>query len=85
MKYTPLYDERSKDKNKISESKKKYLFSESGFSDIMKSVEESCSRVADGIADGVISAAPKVEKDSSPCDFCDYKPICRKITKGKRH
>ena len=84
MKYTPLYDERSKDKNKISETKKKFLFTEEGFSDIMASVEEASGRVADGIVSGIISAAPKVDKDSSPCDFCEFKPICRRIVRAKK-
>ena len=83
IKYTPLYDERSKDKTKIPEAKKKYLYSESDFEEIMKEVEEVSARVADGIGGGIIEAIPKAEKDSSPCDFCEFKPICRKIVKLK--
>lgn len=84
MKYTPLYDERAKDKNKIPDAKKKLLFTEDQFAEIMVTVEDSCCRVADGIAAGKIDAAPRVESDSSPCDFCEYKPLCRRIIKGKR-
>ena len=76
LKYTPLYSARTPDK--IPESKKKLLFSESGFSDIMKTVEKSVADIADRIASGDASATPREYKaGETRCEYCKFKPICR--------
>ncbi len=82
LKYTPLYKESSPDK--ITESKRKFLYSREGFKELMKTVEESVVRVADSIKEGSIKADPKIEGDHSPCDYCDYKPLCRNVRIKKK-
>ena len=76
LKYTPLYSKRSPDK--IPDSKRNLLYTEEGWKSIMKTVENSVVRVADGIRSGDISAAPKEQKKKSACEYCPYKPICRR-------
>lgn len=78
LKYTPLYSKRTPDK--IPDSKRKYLYTEDGWSDIMKTVEDSVTDISDRIRSGEISAKPKVKKDKSPCEYCEFKAICRKVT-----
>lgn len=77
IKFTPLFRERAKNPNEIHESKRNLLFSKEGFSKLMETVEGSVKKVAGNMIAGDATASPKIEKDSSPCDFCDYKPICR--------
>ena len=76
LKYTPLYSKRTPDK--ISDTKKKFLYTEDGWADIMSTVENAVVEVADGIRKGSIPASPKEDKNKSPCDFCDFRPICRR-------
>ena len=75
LKYTPLYSKRTPDK--IPDSKKKFLYSEEGWLEIMKTVEGAVVKVANGIRGGEISASPKEQKGKSPCEYCPYKPVCR--------
>ena len=76
LKYTPLYSKRTPDK--IPDAKRKFLYNEEGWSQIMKTVEDSVCRVADGIRSGKMDAKPKEQKGKSPCEYCPYKPICRR-------
>ena len=76
LKYTPVYSKRTPDK--ITDKKRKFLYTEEGWQTIMETVEESVGRVADGIRAGVMDACPKEEKDKSPCEYCNFKPICRR-------
>jgi ATP-dependent helicase/nuclease subunit B len=76
LKYTPLYSKRTPDK--IPENKKHLLYTEQGWEQIMETVEGAVGKVADGIRRGEISATPKEQKGKSPCEYCPYKPICRK-------
>ena len=77
LRYTPLYSKRSPDK--ISDTKKKYLFTEEGWDSIMETVRSSATKIASGIRSGSACATPTVSKDGSThCEWCDYKPICRK-------
>ncbi|MBO5907900.1 MAG: PD-(D/E)XK nuclease family protein [Clostridia bacterium] len=76
LKYTPLYSSRYPDK--ITDAKKKYLFSENGFDTIMKTVEGAVGSIADKIADGDASATPKeINSGENRCEWCKFKPICR--------
>ena len=76
LKYTPLYSARTP--NKISDTKKKFLFTEDSLEDIMETVEESVAAIAGGIRSGNASASPKADKHGlTHCDYCEYKPICR--------
>ena len=46
--------------------------------DICARLEESVTRLAEGIKSGDVSARPNLSGKSSPCNWCPYKPICRK-------
>ncbi len=76
LKYTPVYSRRTPDK--IPDTKRKYLYDEAGWDSIMKTVEGAVIGVADGIRGGIMDAAPKERKNQSPCDYCNFKPICRR-------
>ena len=76
LKYTPLYSKRTPDK--IPDKKRNLLYTEEGWDEIMSTVEDSVIRVADGIRRGDVSATPKEDKDESACEYCNYKPICRR-------
>ena len=79
MKYTPLtVSSRS---GALTDSSKKLLFSEEGFGEIMQTVENSVMRVADGIRAGEICASPKPNGNKLPCEYCEFKPICRASAK----
>ncbi len=81
LKYTPVYSEKTPDK--IPAAKEKFLFSEDGFAEIMNTVEKSVAEVADKMREGRIEAHPKQNKrsDSLPCEYCEFKPICRSAVK----
>ena len=76
LKYTPLYSKRTPDK--IPESKKNLLYTEEGWNEIMETVEGAVGKVAEGIRKGEISAIPKERNGKSPCEYCPYKPVCRR-------
>ena len=77
LKYTPLYSKRTPEK--IADSKRKYMYSEQGWQDIMETVRESVVDIADRIRSGEISATPKIKKGKSPCEYCEFKAVCRKV------
>ncbi len=77
LKYTPLYSKRSPDK--ITDGKRKYLYTEEGWGEIMETVEKSVVDVSDRMRSGEIGAKPKRKKDKTPCEYCEYKAICRKV------
>lgn len=63
----------------ITEASKKYLFTENGFEDIMKTLEKTVASISDRIRAGEICAMPKKsESRKSPCEWCEFKPICRR-------
>ncbi len=75
LEYTPVPDKRKPDK--ISDSKRKFLFTEDSFEEIMNDAMDAVVRVADGITGGNIKAAPIEEKGGTRCESCEFKPICR--------
>jgi ATP-dependent helicase/nuclease subunit B len=80
VKYTPLYSSRTPDK--IPESKRKFLYDEDGWAQIMETVEGSVLRVADEIRSGEMPATPRWQNGGkSACEYCPYKPVCRKVEK----
>ena len=80
IKYTPVYSAKTPDK--IPDAKKKFLFNEEGWNDIMTTTENAVARVADGIRAGKMPARPKWQKGGvSSCEYCEFKPICRKVEK----
>ena len=76
LKYSPLYSKRSPDK--IAKTKEKFLYTEEGWQQIMSTVEAAVCQVADGIRSGVMDAKPKDRNGKSPCEYCEFKPICRR-------
>ena len=78
VRYTPLHD--PKKPGEINEKAKRFLFTRSGFDKIMDTVKASVGKMADEIAKGCASATPKTEGRNSPCDWCEFKPVCRKLT-----
>lgn len=52
------------------------LYTLDGWDKLSAVVEESVVRVADGITGGK-AEAPKKDKKDSPCDWCDFKHVCR--------
>ena len=76
LKYSPVYSKRTPDK--IAKTKEKFLYTEDGWQEIMQTVEGAVCQVADGIRSGVMDVNPKEHKGKTPCDFCEFKPICRK-------
>ena len=74
--YTPLFSARSP--QKITDSKRKYLFTEQSFESVMDRVERAAATIADKMASGDASASPKVLKGGTTrCEWCAFKPICR--------
>ena len=58
------------------------LYTIDGWQKISETVEESVRRVADGITHGR-AEAPKKDRRDSPCDYCDFKHVCRNATMKK--
>ncbi len=80
VRYTPVFDARYPDK--ITKTKEKYLYTEEEWGEIMQTVESSVMRVADAIRDGEMPATPKwLKSGKSSCEYCEFKPICRKVEK----
>jgi ATP-dependent helicase/nuclease subunit B len=66
--YIPSHTKRDSDR---------YLYTEEGFGQLMEKVERSVVKIAEGIKGGEAKADPNLDGQYSPCDFCDYKPVCR--------
>ncbi len=82
LEYTPLYSKKSP--NKILDSKRKFMFSEDGWQDIIDTVHESARRIAGGIRSGDASADPHIDNSGrTACEYCSFKPICRKAIINK--
>ena len=75
LRYSPLYSKRSP--TKVDKTKEKFRYTADGWKAIMKTVEDSVCRVADGIRSGVMDATPNDSKGRQPCEYCEFKPICR--------
>ena len=77
LEYTPLYSKRTP--TEIPEANRKYLYDEDGFDEIIETVHSSVEKIAEGIRSGDASATPDIpEGGVSSCEYCDFKPICRK-------
>ena len=75
LEYTPIMDKRKPDK--VSDSKRKYLFTEESFEEIMNDAMDAVTTIAEGITGGNIKASPAEEKGGTRCESCEFKPICR--------
>ncbi len=77
LEYTPLYSKRKP--NEISDKKREFMFDKEGWQDIIDTVHASTLHLADGIRSGDASANPYTdERGTTACEYCEYKPICRK-------
>ena len=76
LRYTPVYSPSYP--NEIRDNKRDLLYTPDGWKDIMETVEGAVITAADGIRGGVMTASPKEKGSSSPCEYCEFKPICRK-------
>ncbi len=84
LEFTPVYD--PKHPESINPKKTDRLFTEEQFNkDIAETVEGSVKRVARKMREGKICAEPNVDGDFSPCNFCDFKPICRNAKMIKKY
>lgn len=75
LEFTPVTDKRKPDK--VSDSKRKFLFTEDGFEEIMNDAMAAVATIAEGITGGNIKASPAEENGSTRCESCEFKPICR--------
>ncbi len=53
------------------------IYSEDGWKTLRDTVETAVKKVTKKMRSGTIWAEPMVEKNSSPCQYCKFKPICR--------
>lgn len=54
----------------------KYLYSYDGWGELDEKITGKVCEVAEGMKSGNISTTK--QKDNGPCDYCKFKPICRK-------
>lgn len=62
----------------VSDATKKFLYTEEEFDGLIETVRNSVSRVAMEMKEGALPARPMKNKKKSPCEYCKYKPICRR-------
>ena len=63
--------------------KEKYRYSEEGFKKIMDEVESSVLKIAGEIRGGKADAIPNMDGKFSPCEWCEFKPVCRNVKTKK--
>ena len=56
----------------------KYLYSTDGWKDLSKTVERAVLSIAARIRSGDASATPTADHGVTKCEYCRYKPLCRK-------
>ncbi len=56
----------------------KLLYTEEGFSEILEKVRAAVVKVGNEMKSGNITARPVKNKKTSPCEYCKFKPICRR-------
>lgn len=76
LRYTPVYSASYPDE--IRDNKRELLYTEEGWVELMETVEQSVVTAAEGIRGGKMPADPKKKGGISPCEYCEFKPICRK-------
>ncbi len=56
----------------------KYLYTEDTWGELMEAVGEAVGRVSESMRKGDLHASPKKNgSDKTPCEYCEYKAICR--------
>ncbi len=64
----------------VSAIHKKYLFTEEGWTDISRTVEDAVGRIGHRIASGDIRSANGAEaKKNKACEYCSFKAFCRNM------
>ncbi len=77
LRYTPLSDGSPDGSQR--RGAEKYLYTEEGWQELSRTVEGAVISIAAGIRSGEASANPRVESGGkTKCEYCSYKPICRK-------
>ncbi len=74
MSFLPIRIKKDGSYYKDSENK---LYSEEDWKTLAETVEDSVRRVTSKMRSGNISAEPMLKRDTSPCSFCKFKPMCR--------
>ncbi len=64
----------------IDEASRRLLYSLDGWGDIMATVERAVCEVSDKICSGHIAPVPEKDKGRNPCEYCNYKAICRRAS-----
>ena len=60
-----------------------YRYSEEEFEEIMASVENAVINIAGKIRSGKADAEPNLDGKYSPCEWCEFKPVCRNVKTKK--
>ena len=76
LRYTPLTEPGGSGMPR--RNAEKYLYSAEGWQKLSRTVEDAVLRIADGIRSGDASAAPTADHGATKCEYCRFKPICRK-------
>ncbi|MBQ2686907.1 MAG: PD-(D/E)XK nuclease family protein [Clostridia bacterium] len=61
----------------------KNLYSLSTLGEVKKGIEKTLVSIATRMREGEACAKPRVTKDSSPCNYCAMKPLCRSFVKSE--
>ena len=79
LKYTPLYSEKKPDE--ITAAKRKYLYDEDSWKQIMNDIESVVRDVVEGMRGGDISAIPRTQSKGAHtlCEYCNFKAVCRNV------
>ena len=55
------------------------LMSSEGFNAIYKQVEDTIKKIGRELGSGICDAKPLILGTKSPCDYCEMRPVCRRI------
>ncbi len=67
-------------KGGISDSSKQFLYSAEDWDNIMQSVEGAVMNTAEQMRSGKIAPTPERTSGKNPCEYCEFKPICRRVS-----
>ena len=55
------------------------------FDQLCSDIEKTLGSVRNTMLSGEASAKPRQKKGFSPCDYCDYRAVCRSAKPSKKH
>ncbi len=64
----------------MSEDSRELLYSIDEWPNIVKTVESAIVSAADKMCSGEIAPKPEKSEGRNPCEYCEFKPICRRTT-----